>query len=235
MISDISFATGYQSFWDNITPYLGNYIKIKNLENGSFGEDEFPSGSNTDRRSLIAEYAYRVFCWEIKHYGKNIPNVYKNMIQIKAAKYIAGFGDNENVNVPLLEEELYESQEIINRLHKFFFNKKSVNLINPAPLFKGCGFIDMCQGDVLFENTLFEIKTVDRSFRATDIKQVLLYAALNSVSKQYTIKKLGLLNPRRRKFVEEDIEHISIQISGKPAQQLFDSIIFFISGGDLSK
>ena len=122
---------------------------------------------------------------------------------------------------------------IAERLRKFF--KNGGRKVVVRPIFYGCGFIDTSEGDVIFGDTLYEVKTVERTFRSSDVRQVLTYAALNSGSGQYSISRFGLFNPRRGNYCELDLDDVCVGISGRPAQELFSIVIETISSGDISR
>ena len=143
--------------------------------------------------------------------------------------------ENEDLTLeePLKEEEMREACEIGLRLQRL--------LVEPGlhltlkPVFAGCGYISASEGDVLLKNTLYEVKTVDRPFRSVDIRQLISYAAMNSVSKQFVIERIGIINPRRGTRCDLDIEIVSTEISGRPASELFWLLASAISSGELSR
>ncbi len=103
------------------------------------------------------------------------------------------------------------------------------------PVFDGCGYIDASEGDVILGDVIYEVKTVERQFRGTDIRQVVTYAALNSLSKQYTVSNIGLFNPRSGMYFQENIDVLCWEISGKTGQELFSEIEKAISSGETSR
>src|SRR5688572_23421659 len=72
--------------------------------------------------------------------------------------------------------ELREATALAKRHVRFFRRKGDLGLL---PRFPGCGWLGECAGDVLAEGTLFEVKAGQRAFRSTDVRQVLIYCALN--------------------------------------------------------
>ena len=83
--------------------------------------------------------------------------------------------------------------------------------------------------------TLFEVKTVDRSFRGVDLRQLLTYAALNFASREREISTLGLVNPRRGVFFEMPVGDLCLDIAGRSSESLFAMIIQVLSSGELSR
>jgi len=81
----------------------------------------------------------------------------------------------------------------------------------------------------------FEVKTVDRSFRSADLRQLLTYTALNSVSKEDDINVVGLVNPRRGLSFEMPVSEICMDISGRSAENLFSMVVQVFSSGEISR
>ncbi len=171
---------------------------------------------------LSTEFEFVVACDISEFY----PRLGHHRIE-NALKQIAG-------ETSLDDDENKEVAEIADRLNKVFDFSKSVVL---RPMFPGCGYVDSSEGDVIFGSTLFEIKTVDRAVRSSDIRQTITYAALNaaSASSRFNICGIGLFNPRRGQFCDIEIEHICSEISGRPAQELFEVIIQALSSSGISR
>lgn len=98
-------------------------------------------------------------------------------------------------------EELREAVALAKR-HLRFFRRKGD--LQPLPSFPGCGWLSECAGDVVAEKTLFEVKSGQRGFRSTDLRQVLAYCALNFAAKNYDISHVCLVNPRVGTYLEGD-------------------------------
>lgn len=64
------------------------------------------------------------------------------------------------------------------------------------PLFRGCGILSECRGDILADDLLIEVKAGDRGFRAVDLRQILVYSALAREAGDVRIKRICLMNPR---------------------------------------
>ena len=119
------------------------------------------------------------------------------------------------------------------QLRKFFEAQKAAIILRPT--FKGCGFVDASEGDVISGKTVFEVKTVERPFRSNDIRQVVTYAALNFASKQFEIANIGLYNPRRGLYCDLELDYVCSEISGRPAQELLSLIVQAQSSGEMSR
>ena len=81
---------------------------------------------------------------------------------------------------------------------------------------------------------LWEIKAGDRKFRSVDLRQVIVYAALNRASDQHDIKGLGLVNPRMGISFKAELDEFCLEMSGKPSGELLGEVVYYISSGDIS-
>jgi len=104
-----------------------------------------------------------------------------------------------------------------------------------GPHFLGCGIVDSSEGDVLMGECLYEFKAGDRSFRTSDLRQLLTYCALNFASHQFKITSIGAVNPRHGTFFALDIETVAFEMSNKSPIELLSEIVYFVSGGTPSR
>jgi len=118
-------------------------------------------------------------------------------------------------------------------MEEFFAKEIQSGKIIIQPPFKGCGILNSCFGDVLASKCLCELKTVDRNLRSTDIRQVLIYSALNYKSKQYDIETVTILNPRRAVKFSFKVEALVARISRKTSTEVFHQITDFLSDFEL--
>jgi hypothetical protein len=88
--------------------------------------------------------------------------------------------------------------------------------------------LDSCYGDVLAQNTLYEVKIVDRKLRSTDIRQLLIYCALNYNSRQFDIQAVSILNPRRGVEYIFKLERLTERIANRTPADLFHEITDFL-------
>lgn len=92
-----------------------------------------------------------------------------------------------------------------------------------------------CTGDIQIGDTLVEVKAGNRNFRGPDIRQLLVYAALNFFSSGNMYKNICLVNPRTGKYVLYDLDEISYLLSGKTGLDLVNEILVFLLGYEISK
>lgn len=236
MISEVGFAKGFLSFWDTVIPYMKQYMKICNLNLETFEVAENIQFSNNTYKPLSAELGFRLFCKELNDGEQSLAAQVISKIEKETCDYIAKFGDIGTSGVKITEGERKEAIWLKNNLIRFFNDVwKNKSPVITSPFFVGCGILDHCWGDIIVGDTLFEIKAVDRNFQAPDMRQLLTYLVLNYASKNYNIKRIGLLNPRRCVFYWDNVNSAVAKISGESFDWVANETINLLSGGDLSK
>ena len=198
---------------------------------------------------------------EIKKINLSDAN-YKDIENFAIEQFRIYDDDSSSINSPLDENELGDALLLAERLILKFTNQKdpnryflfdesirdiisqSENLLRNyhapqelivSPFFKGCGFIDDCSGDLIYGDTLVEIKTVNRNFHIQDFRQLMTYCALNYASKQYNIRKIGIYNPRNSMWFTISLDDFAQAISGRDLPELCWDILNFISEDEASK
>ena len=234
MIDAATFSSTYNAFWAEAAPMLEHFTRRLNLEHLDRFDTPMKS-DKTGRKALIAEFAFSMMVEVIRSAGNptDPAELQENAWNDTKRRLRPFLGQGVDLDTPLQHSEKAEAAEIEKRLVAFF---KGANLpIITRPLFKGCGFVDASEGDILTKSTLFEVKTVDRSFRGADLRQLLTYTALNSASREAAIPSVGLVNPRRGVSFEMSVGQLCVDISGRSAEDLFAMIVQVFSSGELSR
>ncbi len=240
MISEKEFASGFTGFWAECLPLLTPQIVAEfNLSGMALIEGRRvwvkpmeTMGDGTDN-DVIAETAFGLFVSAIMS-GKDVLTVAKNKALIKkigssAIERVLGLRGHWIVKRRNIETPIDEAIELSVRLEEYF--KRAVgdcSKIVVHPQFKGCGMLNSCYGDLLAKKCLYEVKMVDRNMRSLDLRQVLIYCALNHRSQQYKIGTVTILNPRRGIAFSFKIPELVRRISGKTPPELFDEITDFL-------
>ena len=214
MIDASTFALSFNAFWHEHVPTCEHFVRRLNLSGLERYFAPMSPVAGTKRRALIAEYAFSLFVERRR--GASIVGDLSGESQTNRAwadtiRRLAPYSaQGLDIETSLNSEENTEVAEIASRLGRVFDFSQSVVL---RPSFPGCGFVDESEGDVIFGSTLYEIKTVDRPIRSSDIRQTITYAALNSASasNRFEISRVGLFNPRRGQFCDIEIEHVLLR------------------------
>jgi len=234
VIDAATFSSTYNAFWNEATPTVEHFVRrinIKHLER--FYVPMKPEGSG--RKAVIAEFAFSLF---VEHVRSEVEPKDRSKQRVDAwaetERRLRPFlGQGIDLTTSLSPIENVEVTELERRLIGFF--KRDRIPTRTRPLFLGCGFVDASEGDILTSSTLFEVKTVERSFRSSDIRQLLTYAALNFAAQGSEIPGVGIFNPRRGVAFEFPLRELCNEISGRSVEDLFSLIIQVFSSGELSR
>jgi hypothetical protein len=236
VIDAATFSNSYHAFWNSNTSMCEHFVRRLNL--GGLKRFARPIVSlDTKRRAVIAEYAFSLFvthvsCEPSKEPKKNSTELEDEAWRATVLRLRPYIGQGVELRRAFSDDERKEISGITRRLVNFFNDRKPLLL---RPIFAGCGYVDASEGDLISERTIYEIKTVERPFRSNDIRQTITYAALNYLSRQYQIENVGLLNPRSGLYCSFNVDYVCGEISGRPSQELFATIIDAISSGEISR
>lgn len=241
MISETAFAQGFSSAWKNITPNSEHVIRRLNLGTERI---DLPVGydSKPSRRAFINEAAFTLFKNTFNGEKLTLDSALKNknLLEEVSAEVRSSLGRYHDITDEQLvapsKQEWREIYLLADTISVFVRKTRSVDddvLI--APYFHGCGFLSGCYGDLVIGSRLIEIKGGDRAFRAIDIRQLLTYCALNSLSGDHEIKSVGALNPRKGIYFFVDLDTLSLEISSKPISELYYEILHIVSSGEISR
>lgn len=231
MIDAASFATYHNAFWAEYTPTSEHFLRRLNLEYVKRWSLPLGKPKEPIRAAFVAELAFSRFCAGIDGVPKG--EIDKLALAETGKRLRPLLEDPATLEGPLTSVEEKQISELEGTLRSFFTWRATCSVARP--LFRGCGYIDTSEGDVLRESCLFEVKTVDRAFRSIDIRQLTTYCALNHASRQYKIDSIGVFNPRRGLYFEYLINDVPREISGRSAQELFDDIVHVISSSGISR
>ena len=236
MISETMFSTQYTSFWRIATP--GMESLIRRINSGLYTRDFEPMTIDTppERRGIINEIAFRYFCNFVKSTASSSGESQHNLLhqaKLEIARETTGleFDINTETN-PFEDCDIFEQ---FNRFRSKFLDNFFISELVCRPNFKGCGIIDACTGDIIFNSTLVEIKAGDRLFKSADMRQILTYLSLNYAHFSYDINTVGLFNPRVGTSFLIDCRDLCYQVSGRDVSGLVNQILAAISSGEISR
>jgi hypothetical protein len=237
MISERVFASNFTSVWQGLTPT--SEIFVRRINAGLY-ERVFPhldSAAPPERRALINEAAFTLF---VRYGGKLVSRSPLSSLEVvecvtAARRTIAHLDRLRSSYVAALDD--IEGTEAIAQATRLadFFSVQRREQITFNPDFPGCGMIDACHGDVLVGGALYEVKAGDRRFRSVDIRQLLVYMALNYQARRHDIGRLGLFNPRTGVSFEASLVEFCFEVSGQAPPDLFADIVRAFSSGEMSR
>ena len=237
MIDAAQFARSYASTWAVLTPMSEEFVRHVN---GVWCKRIFPAVRSRrvlqSRRAFINEVAFRIFSREAQG-GQTARSLFvgekeatDELQRLMLDERWARFGDVAGFNV----YERHEITALLYRLRAFFQRDKGDALqLNPA--FPGCGIIDKSYGDVIKGKALYEVKAGGRFFRSIDLRQLLVYSALNKEASAYAITDIGMFNPRVGIYYQAQLAEVCYELSGRSEEELLSDIIERTSTSDISR
>lgn len=213
MISERELATRCNFFWNNALPHLKHVVIQANREVEPWiGElDQSKFESKGFRSDFVSEAAFGIFyeahsrgiatkIIDEKTFKNSVRNAWKRVRLVNSE--IKGRG-----SLNLVEKEI--SSELAQRMESYFKTFDGSTPIIYQPRFPGYGPLNSCYGDLLTPHSLYEIKNSKGNLRGADLRQVLTYSAMNTLSSKYeTIGRLCVINFRKGKSYEFDLEEL---------------------------
>jgi hypothetical protein len=237
MISEVTLAKKFTSFWNQLLPNANNFIR---LINGGLVEACYEPFENTQRKeniSLINILSFKFFKSVVKkEIGLDVlaeksffASDYFNKSLTSSLIELKRFSNKPNFSLPLIEEELKEVQLLFKQMYARY--REKIGVMEVAPIFQGCGFVNQSEGDIYFIDTLVELKSGARKFSVTDIRQVLVYCTLNHYSskEKRQLENIELFNPRMGLVYQSTVKDLSENLSSLSPEDLFFEIQSFIT------
>jgi len=247
MISEKNFIEQYKNFWDELFPGITNYLRKINKREifGSVIEEEGEIKSEQNSSDLVGyvnDIAFRFFESELKSkkYDITEKNTLKAYSDFKKLHKYKHFQIKQTDDEQILKE-VGVVTELKNKLSSRYKNRCPI--IHPQ--FFGCGFQNEVYGDIIYEDSLVEVKARGKKseksksagFRRDDLIQLFIYAALyfseqreeRAQPRYGIINCFELYNPRLGCCWKENVDIISENISGGSAADVYDEIIRFLS------
>jgi hypothetical protein len=192
---------------------------------------ELASAVPSAQRGLINEFGFLLFASALGNgvHPGDLSNEVVARCSAEAFDYVARMRQvSPFPPAPVTETGAREAKILAGRLASYF-TPKSWQLLRARPFFPGCGWVDDAEGDVLGDRTLFEVKSGERQFRGTDVRQVLCYCALGFSAKLYDIDAICLINPRSGTYFQDDLETLCRRTAGLGAAEVLEEIVNYIS------
>jgi hypothetical protein len=230
MISERDISEKFSAIWKQNFPLMTpNFIRVFNeAQIKQINKNPVPNSENI-RYDLVAEISFNLS--EIATVeDKTVDKVIKDTKRFKTivsetAKSIWTSGNYKKEDLKLEKPELEEIQKICENTLEFIqlTKKKQVEF---KPRLKGYGFIPDLTADISIDDTLYEIKTVNRNFKSSDLKQLFIYLALRQVSEGVNWKYAGLYNPRKGTYSKFNVKSLIYNLSGgQTPNETFENLL----------
>ena len=214
-----------------------------NLEGSRFSPP-IASEGDPNRHGFIAELAFEMF-------RSQVVGCPTTLAQAEAS-VIGRITASAQTPVEIAEANAEERKEVrkLRKALSEFVSDHWPEKVVVNPRIAGCGTIDHAAADLLIERRpvrgpygtelerasklLFEVKSVERPFRAADFRQLIIYASLMSAEGQAP-DAVGLVNPRRGTYFECSLNELTVDTAGTSADDLLQQIVYDLSAPDISQ
>lgn len=246
MISERAFSRSFTSFWQESLPLLTP--RFMALFNEAYEKRLGIIGSSSavpvpiavgSRPDMVAEFAFhgaRLIREEnlVVEALKNDP-VILSRVSKRAFEVIKKYeGRRPIITQPLTEREIEEGCQLARQYGYLYESFPSGRKIEFCPKFSGAGYINAAEGDLGVGDTLIEVKTTTRKVAGKDLRQLLIYLALDASAGRSRWSHVGIFNPRRATFHRAEISALMLRISGgRPQSDVFADLISFVESGAL--
>ncbi len=210
MISCREFQS-MQSIWKECTPMLSSYASRVVKFGKRYSEPITYISNSPQEAALIAESGFYLAS-QMKDNTHFSPKKALSITNIKMIS-LPGY---QPISDYFLNKYTDNTISIANNLIKYLLHKNNISF---HPQISGCGIVDKTECDIIADNELIEVKSIQTVFPLLSIKQLFTYATLLYAS-NYPINTITLLNPRLGTYYSETLESFSYHISGNNAEIL---------------
>jgi hypothetical protein len=224
---------GFTSFWNDTIPFCDAVVTEINKRLCASFASPLQSTTSKNRHALVNEVGFELFRASLGIAGGVRVMVRRSVeldhVMASVRERLARFTGAEPS--PCSSVEVQDAVELAVRLETFFAPRAGLKTRLPLA---GCGWLPECEADVWADCTLYEIKAGDRPFRGIDIRQLLVYSALNSESRQYELERLCLVNPRHGKYYDVGLDDLCVRAAGTGRYEVINGIINLLGNGGTS-
>jgi hypothetical protein len=246
VISERTFARSFDSFWQELLPlFTPRFVALFNEAYETVLSDDvgrelsaLPVAFGLERLDIVAEFAFRLarIAHEAKIPLKNLQSekTLCEKAEFQALELIRLYEGGQPADiVRLSEEEFSEGFRLCERYSAIYLAFPPNSPVQFCPTFPGAGFLNTSQGDLGIADSLIEVKTTTRKPAGKDIRQLIIYAALDGNAGNRRWTHVGLFNPRRGTLHHAEIDPLILRLSGgKPRSDVFAELISFAESND---
>ena len=245
MISERQFARGFQQLWREVLPLLNpHFVTVFNevyrqklMHKNGTQAPVVASGDSTDA-SVVAEFAFHLVRLASERSIPFLDAANDNRLLSDAEKTaltLVRQYESRQVEIPHILSIVEKSEALLLvENYSTFLSGHSKSAIEFRPYIRGAGFVNSCTGDLSVSTALFEIKTVNRNIAGKDIRQLLVYLALQSASGTRRWSEAGFFNPRRALVYQFSVDSVIPLLSGgRLTSEVFDQMVEYFGTRDL--
>jgi uncharacterized protein YlxP (DUF503 family) len=239
MITEKIIAKEFNGLWEETLPLLTpSFVRLFNEANSESLTDlpsskfkSIPISPAIEKHDLVAEFSFQLAKLS-KDNSISISAIKSDSVIYEEAfynsiKFLKKYS-NLKLSESLNEVEIAESYSLADQ-YVHFFSYIKANVVEFSPRIAGSGFLGVCEADLSVDDTLYEIKTVSRNFAGRDIKQLIIYLALQHSTGTRRWLYAGFFNPRKSLHYKFSVDHLIYRTSGgRSTSEVFKDIIDFL-------
>jgi hypothetical protein len=228
MITAERFATTSGSYWAEIFPRLEHYLRISNLGPRVF---DYPLelSSSPNRHAFVTECAFVIWKAKLLRVG----DIELEEAQESARSRLRAVRRQVLLDGDLNSVERSEALALAGRLYEYSTRVKRFSDVQIDARLAGCGPIMYGTPDIIATDSSYgtpvsvigEIKSVNRKFRSTDIRQVVTYLVLYFSMNQSILDVLLVINPLLGRSLEVEVDAFFQFASGRPSQEVIPELM----------
>jgi hypothetical protein len=236
-MNEREIANGFSAVWSEHFPMLSptfiiafNQAFVRPILGSTGIVQPVSSKVKTVRPDVLAEFGFRLASSAIKA-GISVKMAASDKLILDAANSAAAKRICEFRPGLLLDElrlGFQEQQEGVRlaAVYEEFLRLWPTETVTFSPMVRGNGMLSSCFADLAVGSTLFEVKTVSRPFQSRDLRQLLVYLALQSATGESRWDYGGLLNPRLSLFCTFSVDWLVTRLSGgRPPKVVFTDFV----------
>jgi hypothetical protein len=229
MMSAERFAVISGSYWSSIFPRLEHFVRVSNSGSRVF-DSPIELDSAAKRHPFVTETAFLM--WKsVMIDGVELDT---RAAQSTARVRLAAVSRQVSLGPDLTSVENSEAEMIAGRLLRYFRVLKNLSQVEIDPKLPGCGPISGGTPDLLAVDSSYgvgvqimaEIKTVNRKFRSTDIRQLIIYLVLYFAQYEYLPSVVMVVNPLLGRSIEIGVDDLFEFTSGRSGQDVMSELLF---------
>lgn len=229
LISAETFAVRNSGVWRELTPRLESFIRWANTSPVRVAK---PTSSEVavEERAVVAELGYVAF-------GRLLRGATARPTRAEASAVIARVSPLPGAaDTIALSPRIVAEGERIGRCLWHAVRMVDQHGIELRPKFPGCGVVDAAEGDAMAGRCLIEVKSVDRPLRGLDIRQLLVYCALDwAAGRPHQIDAVAVVNPRLGVVYKYGLEALVLDVAGASSSELMDRLQWWFTSDGASR
>jgi len=247
MITERSFASSFAEFWQDLLPLLtpscvhllnaGHEEHLRDTTGCELGPVE--AHPETRDAAIVTEFAYHLARCAFER-GLSMSDAFGSDSIRQTAQEVAFRLVNRyegRIVLPgttLNDAELDEGLQLATRYEAFARIQGGLEACAFQVPIPGCGFLRACAADLVIDDFLVEVKTVKRTLAGKDIRQLIVYLALNNSCHPGIWQHAGFFNPRRSTFHRFRVqEFIGLISGGKSPVEVYTDLLEYTCSSDV--